>query len=104
MRATVRHTLPARWKRARRLRYLDAMRELLVAVGATPQIQLLDSLYEEQRATREKVAQHETDKLEPRRAANTGTTPAMARCLRTPSRCTRSTVFRCRICREPRAR
>ena len=33
------------------LRHLDAMRELLVAVGAGPQTKLIDALYEEQRAT-----------------------------------------------------
>ena len=45
------------------LRHLDAIRELLVAVGADPQRQILDSLYAEQRAADGTVAPGKTANL-----------------------------------------
>ena len=45
------------------LRHLDAMRELLVAVGADTQRQTLDSLYDEQRAADRTISPGKTAKL-----------------------------------------
>ena len=43
------------------LRYLDAIRELLSAVGAKPQVKIVDRLYEDQKATNPKAEQQSTD-------------------------------------------
>ena len=85
------------------LRHLDAMRELLAAVGATAEATTVEALYEEQRAANGIGTESRQPGPVRERASSAGAASPVARCLRAAPRRARGALLRCGVRRQPGA-